>query len=76
MAKFVTAYESEFVKNLVVALGIDTEIWRRIIIDITANELITVYVEMFTDDDKLKLVPPDVISARILMTKTITDVMK
>ena len=48
---------SEFVKQLVEAIGIED--WRRIIINITQDSIATIYIEQFADEEKLALVNLD-----------------
>ena len=42
---------SDFVKQLVSAIGIDS--WRRIIIDIRYDEVSTIYIETLIEEEKL-----------------------
>ena len=48
---------SEFVKQLVEAIGIED--WRRIIINIAQDSIATIYIEQFADEEKLALVNLD-----------------
>ena len=62
--------ESEFVKNLVEALGIQPT-WRRIIIDIDYQSAVVIYVEMLADEQRLNILPINVEGMKILMIRDV-----
>jgi len=63
--KLIAAQNSEFVKKLVEELGI-VDYWRRIIIDISYNSVVAIYTETVADEDKLKLIPIDIVGTRVI----------
>lgn len=61
--------KSEWIKKLCAAIGIDTSLWRHIIIDIPYDGVATVYVEMMADEEKFDLLSPSVEGMKIVRAK-------